>query len=122
MDLDATKGKPAPRFKPTPLSPTGYKNPRDKSNDTCAKCKKKGHWARDCRSAPPQRLNATSGSPKGKDTSNTRHPDHGSMSWTACYTDDCYTHRGDKDGSGWYPRRPRQPKKKDTFQGYSSKK
>ena len=77
MDLDATKGKPAPRFKPTPLSPTGYKNPRDKSKDTCAKYKKKGHWARDYRLAPPQRLNAISGSPKG--TSDTKHPDYSSM-------------------------------------------
>ena len=32
------------------------------------------------------------------------------MSWTACYDDDCLVYRSDKDGSGWYPRKPK-PKK-----------
>jgi len=34
------------------------------------------------------------------------HPDHDSMSWTACYDDNCPTHRSDKDGAGWYPSKP----------------
>ena len=33
---------------------------------------------------------------------------HDSMSWTACYNNACQTHKGDKDGSGWYPRPPRK--------------
>jgi hypothetical protein len=31
--------------------------------------------------------------------------DHDMMSWTACYDDECYTHMGDKQGSGWFPTR-----------------
>ncbi|KAL8975953.1 MAG: hypothetical protein Q9177_006948, partial [Variospora cf. flavescens] len=30
------------------------------------------------------------------------------MSWTACYEDDCTIHLSDKQGSGWFPRRPRK--------------
>src|SRR5258708_27920753 len=36
-----------------------------------------------------------------------RHPDHDSMSWTACYDDNCPTHRSDKDCARWYPSKPR---------------
>jgi Retrotransposon gag protein len=35
---------------------------------------------------------------------------HNSLSWTACYDDSCATHKNSKDGSGWYPRKPRQKK------------
>jgi hypothetical protein len=31
--------------------------------------------------------------------------DHEMMSWTACYDDECYTHMGDKQGSGYFPTR-----------------
>ena len=33
---------------------------------------------------------------------------HNSMSWTACYNDTCQTHRGNKDGSGWYSKSSRK--------------
>lgn len=36
--------------------------------------------------------------------------DHKSLSWTACYDDSCLTHRSDKDGAGWYPKKPRGAK------------
>jgi len=36
---------------------------------------------------------------------------HGSLSWTACYRDDCLTHMGDKDGAGWYPKAPREKRR-----------
>ena len=42
------------------------------------------------------------------DMSDTRHPKHAHMSWTACYDDYCYIHKSDKDGSGWYPKKPRR--------------
>ncbi|KAK5941538.1 hypothetical protein PMZ80_005486 [Knufia obscura] len=45
------------------------------------------------------------------DISDTRHPEHSYMSWTACYEDDCYVYKSDKDGSGWYPKKPRKVKK-----------
>jgi len=71
--------------------------------------------------AGPRHLNATNGSPeqdKGKSTqwvkirktvsaSDSQHPDHGMMSWTACTEDSCWTHKSEKDGAGWYPRATR---------------
>jgi hypothetical protein len=36
---------------------------------------------------------------------------HTCLSWTACYNDECHTHRSDKEGTGWFPRRPRQASK-----------
>jgi hypothetical protein len=32
---------------------------------------------------------------------------HELLSWTACYNDSCIIHQGDKQGSGWYPSKPR---------------
>jgi len=34
------------------------------------------------------------------------------MSWTACYDDDCFIHRSDKEGSGWFPQKRRAKKSK----------
>jgi hypothetical protein len=31
--------------------------------------------------------------------------EHGLFSWTACYDDGCFTHKSDKEGAGWYPKR-----------------
>ena len=36
--------------------------------------------------------------------------DHSTLSWTGCFDDDCYWHRSDKEGSGWYPKKSRQHK------------
>ena len=36
--------------------------------------------------------------------------DHSTLSWTGCFDDDCYWHRSDKEGSGWYPKKLRQHK------------
>jgi len=33
--------------------------------------------------------------------------EHASMSWTACYDDDCYVHQSEKEGANWFPQRPR---------------
>ena len=33
---------------------------------------------------------------------------HATMSWTVCYDDNCNVHLSDKQGSGWYPTRPRR--------------
>jgi Retrotransposon gag protein/Zinc knuckle len=35
-------------------------------------------------------------------------PQHSHLSWTACYDDKCAIHMSDKDGSGWYPKKPRK--------------
>ena len=37
---------------------------------------------------------------------------HEILSWTACYDDSCLTHKSEKDGSGWYPTRPKSHGKK----------
>ncbi|SLM35925.1 Zinc finger, CCHC-type [Lasallia pustulata] len=37
---------------------------------------------------------------------------HEFLSWTACHDDYCLTHKSDKDGSGWYPTRPKNHGKK----------
>jgi hypothetical protein len=33
------------------------------------------------------------------------------MSWTACYDDNCLTHLSEKEGSGWFPRKPKTRKR-----------
>ena len=33
---------------------------------------------------------------------------HASLLWTVCYDDLCLTHKADKDGSGWYPKKPKE--------------
>ena len=49
--------------------------------------------------------------PTHSDSSRTQSdPDHSTLSWTGCFDDDCYWHRSDKEGSGWYPKKPRQHK------------
>jgi Zinc knuckle len=46
----------------------------------------------------------TSETPEKRETS------HAWISWTACYDDGCLIHQGEKDGSGWYPKKPRKAK------------
>ena len=38
----------------------------------------------------------------------TKDMEHMRLSWTACYDDNCTTHLSDKQGSGWFPRKPRR--------------
>lgn len=40
-----------------------------------------------------------------------KEDDHDKLSWTACHDDSCPTHRSDKEGSGWYPRKPKNKRK-----------
>lgn len=39
----------------------------------------------------------------GTEDANSEQDKHNMMSWTACYDNDCLTHLGDKEGSGWFP-------------------
>ena len=32
---------------------------------------------------------------------------HSELSWTGCYDDMCWYHETDKQGAGWYPKRPK---------------
>jgi hypothetical protein len=42
----------------------------------------------------------------------TPEQEHACLSWTACYDDHCLVHRSDKDGSGYFPRRPKNKARK----------
>lgn len=33
---------------------------------------------------------------------------HDTLSWTACYDDNCFVHMSSKDGAGWWPQKPRK--------------
>jgi hypothetical protein len=44
------------------------------------------------------------------DEDRTPEQKHACLSWTACYNDHCMVHRSDKDGSGWFPKKPRAKK------------
>ena len=94
---------------------------KPKFDGECYNCGKKGHPARFCKEpkkprqwnpVPEKRTNAihrgtTALDGVGKESKSTPSVPHELLSWTACYDDDCGTHRADKDGSGWYPKKPR---------------
>ncbi|ERF69957.1 hypothetical protein EPUS_08768 [Endocarpon pusillum Z07020] len=99
----------------------------------CLMCGKPGHYAKECKknqelgategipeeeSHKPQRKNwadkksmGKKGDPKetsqGQLRRSTPETSHNLLSWTACYDDNCVVHSSDKDGAGWYPRKPR---------------
>lgn len=33
---------------------------------------------------------------------------HDTLSWTACYDDNCFVHMSSRDGAGWWPQKPRK--------------
>lgn len=116
MELDATiRGKPK----------RGKGKGNKKGGIKCYSCGKLGHMKKDCRTnkVRRQQINMmqvvpTSGdsgrgaydttgvpeAPKGEEAAR----DHGRLSWTACYDDSCNVHLSDKQGSGWFPTRPRR--------------
>ena len=56
---------------------------------------------------------------KGK-YANQEEADHAATTWTQCYNDYCWIHQSDKDGSGWYPRKPRKQRAKEIIKSTKS--
>ena len=55
------------------------------------------------RKASKERLELSAKKPKETNP----FPKHEWLSWTACYDDSCLTHKSDKEGSGWFPQKPK---------------
>jgi len=99
MEIDVVRHKPNQRKK------------RDPKDVTCYQCGKKGHYKNECRSqqvnAPRQVRAARADKGKVSQVRATNNTNHASMSWTACCDDYCNTHVSEKEGSGWWPKKPR---------------
>lgn len=144
MDLDNAQRQ---RQKPGGFKPKtrGKLTPAERDhriqNKLCLYCGKPGHIANDCRakqqnpgltpnkrdfgmaepqstqeleSPPEQAIDWTAGCASPK------HTEHINLSWTACYDDGCLIHKSDKDGSGWYPKKPKSKKRKGKTQSFQS--
>ena len=101
MELDATEKR--------------NQSPR-KETCKCYNCGKISHLAKACRGK--KQANATQSKKKEKErrelkedkqliaTQTKAKPDHATLSWTGCYYNDCYIYLLDKQGSGWFLKRP----------------
>ena len=96
-----------------------------KETRKCYNCKKIGHLAKACRGK--KQANAIQS--KKKKEKKKRDPEkdkqlnatqtkaksnHAMLSWTGCYDDNCYIYFSDKQGSGWFLKRPQGKQLKAT--------
>ncbi|KAK6208349.1 gag protein [Colletotrichum tabaci] len=72
----------------------------------CYNCDKPGHMARECRQPKKQRFQPVPEKSRQINIASKDIP-HASLSWTACYDDNCLIHQDGKEQSGWYPKPPR---------------
>ncbi|KKO96497.1 hypothetical protein THAR02_11402 [Trichoderma harzianum] len=112
MDIDAINHK---KFQGTcnACGKKGHKEADCRSKITCGFCSKKGHDEAHCYTKKNKK-NAETIKDKAQIDAITEIP-HDHLSWTACYDDSCLVHRSSKDGSGYYPRKPRAKKTHKTI-------
>lgn len=111
--------------RPMELDAIQTKGEKRKETRKCYQCGKIGHLAKNCHQRKKQVNHAGKKWPKKRgayDATGVQRPprqnkqvngmesatEHGALSWTACYDDDCTIHLGAKDGAGWFPKRPRR--------------
>jgi hypothetical protein len=90
----------------------GHKEAYCRSKMTCGFCGKKGHDEAHCYTKKNTRKSETT-KDKAQIDAITEVP-HDHLSWTACYNDLCLMHKSSKEGSGYYPKKPRARKSHET--------
>jgi Retrotransposon gag protein/Zinc knuckle len=127
MDLDAMRRKDTRPRGPRKTGRNKSRKDVEKRKEQfekklCFRCGKPGHQAKACRGS--QQLSAVEGSPKNEEWDKSENPywdqpmkpnklqpvPHALLSWTACYDNECRIHQSEKEGSGWYPKKRKEPK------------
>ena len=74
---------------------------KDLSQVECYNCHRKGHYKNKC--PQQEQVSAVRVAPQGIKADRDTHDE---LTWTACFDNRCQTHLADKQGEGWFPRRP----------------
>jgi Retrotransposon gag protein/Zinc knuckle len=90
----------------------------DKKEKKCYNCGKPGHFANKCKKPRKEWKPVPEGGKKQLNATNQQkieviepEVEHKNLSWTFCYDDNCYIHLSSKQGTGWFPKEPKKPKK-----------